>query len=228
MSEPSRAPPKFVSDLAGWYSMTMLALGSRTGLLDTISEGSGTAEEIGARAGVDPRNCLEWLRALTAAGHVTAADGQFALSAETTMVLGPEFPVHARAIIDFASGTPAVMDEVAKAMHTGQGVGPGTYHRSYGEAVATINTPIYAAALVPEWIGGVAGLVETLTTGGQVADIACGNGAAAALIGTAFPRTHVIGYDLDPAVLSRGDCPAMSNSAWRTRGRCRTATGSTS
>lgn len=208
MVDSSHTPPKFLTDLFGWYSMTMLALGWRTGLLDAVGTGPGTVEEIGARAGVDSRNCLEWLRALTAAGHVTTADGVFALSAETTMVLGPRFPVDARAIIKFVSGTPAVVDQVAEAMHTGRGVESATYHLPYGDAVATINSPIYAAALVPEWIAGVPGVSDTLSTGGRVADLACGNGDAAALIAMAFPHAHVVGYDLDPAVRSRAGLPA--------------------
>lgn len=208
MSDPSRTPPKFMTDLFGWYSMTMLGLGSRTGLLDALGQGPGTVEEISARAGVDTRNCLEWLRALTAAGHVSTADGLFALSAETTMVLGPEFPVDARAIIKFVSGTPDVVEQVAQAMYTGGGVESATYQQPYGEAVAEVNTPIYAAALVSEWIAGVPGLAETLSNGGRVADLACGNGGAAALIATAFSRAHVVGYDLNAAVVNGAGLPA--------------------
>lgn len=206
MSE-ENLPPKFLTDLFGWYAMTMLSLGARTGLLAALEQGPGTADDIAARAALDKRNCLEWLRALTAAGHVTQADGVFGLSEETAMVLGPGFPVDAHAIIEFVDRTPDVVEPVAHAMQTGAGVEPYVYQAAYGQAVADINTPTYAAALVPEWIAGVRGLPETLAAGGRAADLACGNGDAAALIAAAYPKAHVVGYDLNADVITEGTMP---------------------
>jgi hypothetical protein len=45
MSDASHAQPKFLTDLFGWYSMTMLGLGARTGLLDALQQGPGTAAD---------------------------------------------------------------------------------------------------------------------------------------------------------------------------------------
>jgi SAM-dependent methyltransferase len=208
MTDTSHAAPKFLTDLFGWYSMTMLGLGSRTGLLAALGQRAGTVEEIAVRAGVDRRNCLEWLRALAAAGHVSEANGVFSLSPETTMVLGPGFPVDARAIVEFVSGTPAVIDQVAQAISTGTGVEPAIFQEAYGEAVARVNAPTYRAALVTEWIAGVPGLADKLSAGGRVADLACGNGTAAVLIATAFPLSHVVGYDLDAGVIDQAGLPA--------------------
>ncbi len=207
VSEAADTLPRFVADLCGWYSMTMLALGSRVGLLDALREGGGTVEEISGRSGVDPRNGREWLRAVTAGGHAVERDGRFELSPETAMVLGPDFPIDARAVIAFAEGAPAVLDSVVDAMVAGSGVDPGTYERAFGAGVARINTPIYLAALVPEWISGVLGMTETLSEGGMVADLACGNGDAAALIAAAFPATRVVGFDQDTIVIGREALP---------------------
>jgi hypothetical protein len=60
VADAQHATPKFLADLFGWYSMTMLAVGARTGLLDALREGPGSAEEIAGRAGADRRNTLEW------------------------------------------------------------------------------------------------------------------------------------------------------------------------
>jgi SAM-dependent methyltransferase len=92
-------------------------------------------------------------------------------------------------------------------MGTGGGVEPAVFQAAYGEAVAEVNTPTYAAALVSEWIAGVPGLTEKLAAGGRVADLACGNGAAAALIATAFPRSQVVGYDLNAGVIDQAGLP---------------------
>lgn len=85
--------------------MTMLGLGARTGLFAALREGPGTVDDLASRAGVDRRNCLEWLRALTAAGHISVSDELFELSAETSAVFGPGFPVDASAVLGFVDGT---------------------------------------------------------------------------------------------------------------------------
>jgi SAM-dependent methyltransferase len=189
-------PPRFVTHLIGWYAMTALAVGSRTGLLDALVDSPGTAEQIASRAGVDPRNAVEWLRAMTAAGHATYDAGRFGLSPETAMVLGPGFPVDARAVVEWVAGASSTLDAVAEAVRSGRGIDPGTYNRAFGAPGARINTPIYRAALVDEWIGGVPGLADRLQQpGARIGDLACGNGDAAATMAQAFPTALVVGYD---------------------------------
>lgn len=207
MSDSGHQPPRFLTQLFGWYALTMLGVGARSGLLDALVEGPGTTEEIAQRAGVDPRNALEWLRALTVAGHATYTEDRFALSAETAMVFGPGFPVDARAIVDFVDRTGDVLAPVDAAIRAGTGVGPQVYQAAYGRAVARINSPTYATALVQEWIGGEPALSDRLSTGGMIADLACGNGDAAALMGRAFPAARVVGFDLDPGLSEESTLP---------------------
>lgn len=196
MAESEGQVPRFLAHLIGWYAMTALAVGSRTGLLDALVESPGTAEELATRAGVDSRNAVEWLRAMTAAGHATYDAGRFALSPETAMVLGPGFPVDARAVVEWVDGASSTLDAVAEAMRSGRGVDPDTYNRAFGAPVGRINTPIYRAALVDEWIAEVPGLADRLQrAGARIADLACGNGDAATIMATAFPSAAVVGYD---------------------------------
>lgn len=208
MTEQHHSLPQFVADLRGWYALTMLALGAQTGLLEALLQGPGTSVEISHRADVDPRNALEWLRALTAAGHVTVSADVFSVSAELAMVASPGFPVDMRAIIEFVAATPGLFEAIGSAMRTGEGVDPAVYHQSYNHAVGRVNTPTYAAALIPDWINGVPGLSLALTAGGRVADLACGNGDVAVLLGDAFPAANVVGFDLDPGVADRKGLPS--------------------
>ena len=46
MTEDAHQPPALIRDLFGWYSLTLLALGDRVGLLDALMVGPGTAAEI--------------------------------------------------------------------------------------------------------------------------------------------------------------------------------------
>lgn len=204
MTEPAPQPPTILRDLFGWYSLTLLALGDRVGLLDALVTGPGTAAEIAARARVDQRNAFEWLRGLVAGGHATHTDGVFTIDPTSAFILGPEFPNDFRAALAFTQEVPSVIDEVAQAVANGRGVAPTSYV-AISAAAGKVNLPTYRQALVEEWIAAVPGLTERLAAGGTVADIAAGGGDAAALVATAFPRARVHAYDL--ADSARGDLP---------------------
>jgi hypothetical protein len=204
VTDEAHGPPPFVRDLFGWYSMVLLGLGRSSGLLDAVLIGPGTAADIAARAGVDTRNALEWLRGLTVAGHATHRDGEFTVDDTTAMVFSAAFPVDARAILDFTIVAPALYPDVVEAMASGKGI-PSSALAGLSSAAGGVNGPTYAAALVDEWIGGVPGLTQLLQEGGAAADLAAGNGDAAALVATAFPRASVIGYDVVPT--RRDDLP---------------------
>jgi SAM-dependent methyltransferase len=201
----SHVPPLFVRDLLGWYSTVLLGLGRTTGLLDALLHGPGTAAEIAGRADVDIRNAFEWLRGLTVAGHVTHQAGEFTIADETAMVFSPAFPVDARKALDFTMVAPTVYDATAQAIQSGKGVHSDLL-APLSAAAGGVNSPTYAATLVPEWIGGVPGLSDTLQNQGSAADLAAGNGDAAALVAAAFPEATVVGYDIAPN--ARPDLPA--------------------
>lgn len=207
MADESQGYPGFVQHLFGWYAITMLALGARTGLLEALLSGGGSAEEISQRAGTDPRNTLEWLRALTASGHVVADGDRFRVAEKTRAVLGPDFPTDVRGVLGFVDGISKVIDDIATGMVSGRGVDPTVYGKAFGPAVGRLNAPMYSAVLVDEWVAGLDGTGRTLREGGAVADIACGNGDAVRLLAQAFPRAHVVGFDVVVPQVSEGDLP---------------------
>ena len=133
---------------------------------------------------------------MTAAGYLAHSDGRFQATDMTRETFGPQFPVSVYAILDGLWAAPQVYDDVVAAVRTGTGI-PGDRLTPYAPFVG-VNTPLYEMALVADWIAAVPGLTETLTRGGRVAEIAPGNGAAAAVLGRAFPNSTVIGYDLSP------------------------------
>jgi 2-polyprenyl-3-methyl-5-hydroxy-6-metoxy-1,4-benzoquinol methylase len=189
--------PKWMTDMLGWYAITMCALGASTGLLDALLERPGSASEIAERSGADERNALEWLRAISAAGYASFDGERFTIDPVTAFVLSPRFPVDARAIVDFAGRSTGLMDDVAAAMRSGDGIAPQRFHDVYGDAIGRINAPIYRTALVDEWIASCEGLVDALSHGGRIADLASGTGDAAVLMARAFPTAEVTAYDLD-------------------------------
>ena len=196
--------PTLIRDLVGWYSFTLLGFGMRSGLLDALMAGPATTPELAARAGVDERNAYEWLRGLTAGGHALHQDGAFTISPETSFLLSPEFAVDMRAVLGITLDAPALFDDVIEAMRTGAGV-PSQKYGQLGSAAGRVNTPTYAAALVQEWIELVPGMSGRLRDGARAADIAAGNGDAAALVATAFPAAQVVAYDVLPS--TRAESP---------------------
>jgi hypothetical protein len=187
--------PLLARHLLGMYAMKTLAMGRASGALEVLVEGPTTAEELAAKAELDERNAALWLRAMAAAGHAHHDDGTFSLDDETRMLLGPAFPADVRAVLDFTFAAFAEPLRVATAaMRTGAGVPPELYG-DLGAAAGAVNTPTYRAALVDEWIAAAPGLRERLETGGRIADLACGNADAAAIMAAAFPQAEVLGYD---------------------------------
>ena len=186
----------FLPQLTGAFAVVLLQIGHRSGLLDAVLAAPGTAEEVAGRAGVDVRNAEEWLRGMTSAGYVEHDGGRFTTSDATATTFGPDFPFDVRSILEGLWSAPRVYDDVVDAVRTGAGI-PSERLAPYAP-FAGVNTPTYRMTLVDEWIGGLPGLADRLRAGGRVAELAPGNGAAAALVGMAFPASTVVGYDLAP------------------------------
>jgi hypothetical protein len=174
--------PPFFAHLGGAFAVVLLQVGRQTGLLDAVLAG-GTAADVASRAGADARNADEWLRGMTVAGYLTHDDGVFTPTETTTMTFSAAFPVSVPAILDGLWAAPQVYDDVVAAVRTGRGI-PSERLTAYAP-FAGVNTPTYEQALVGDWVAAVPGLTEHLTSGARVAEIAPGNGAAAAILARA-------------------------------------------
>lgn len=202
--------PLLIRHLLGFYAIDTLAMGRASGALGVLAESPGTSDQIAARAGLDGSNADVWLRAMVAAGHARHEDGTFSLDPETAMVLGPDFPIDFGAVLDFAHasfGEP--LRAAVHAMRTGAGVPPEQY-AELGAAAGGVNSRLYRAALVDEWIAAAPGLRDRLATGGRIADLACGNGDAAATMAAAFTRAEVQGYDPGTPEGAHADVPNLT------------------
>jgi SAM-dependent methyltransferase len=188
--------PPFFGHLVGAFSVLLLQLGRQSGLLETVLAGGGTAREIAGRADVDVRNADEWLRGMTVAGYLSEEDGVFAPTPMTSVTFSTDFPVSVTSVLDGLWAAPQVYEDVVSAIRSGAGISSDRL-APYAPFVG-VNTPTYRTALVAEWFASVPGLTDRLAAGARVAEIAPGNGAAAAIVGKAFPASTVVGYDLEP------------------------------
>jgi len=202
------AAPLLLQHLNGMYAMQVLAVGDRSGALAALLDGPGDAAEIAARSALDERNVEQWLRCMHAAGYARHEAGVFRLTPEAAATFDDGFPIDARGILDFVFAISGEgVRRIPDAMRTGEGVQPGAF-AELGAAASRINSRLYAAALVDEWIARDPALVARLGAGAAIADIACGDGDATAQLAWAFPRSRVIG--IDPGARPRTDVPNLT------------------
>ncbi|MFD6701263.1 MULTISPECIES: class I SAM-dependent methyltransferase [unclassified Microbacterium] len=191
--------PLLLQHLDGMYAIQALAVGERSGALAALLDGPGDAAGIAERAGLDERNVAQWLRCMHAAGYARHDAGVFRIDPETATTFGDGFAIDARGILDFVYAISGdLVRRIPEAMRAGAGVAPAAF-TGLGAAASRINSRLYRAALVDEWIASDPALRARLETGAAVADIACGDGDAAAQLARAFPRSRVIGVDPDAA-----------------------------
>src|SRR5262249_55469889 len=80
-----------LTDVAGTMATIFCVVGDRLGLFAALDEGPATAAELAARASIDERYALGWLRGRPSAGHLEQeADGRYALPAAHAPVLARE------------------------------------------------------------------------------------------------------------------------------------------
>ncbi|MBX3607606.1 MAG: class I SAM-dependent methyltransferase [Piscinibacter sp.] len=195
-----------IADITAGYTGVMISLGSQLGLYRALAyAGPLSAKEVAQRAGCAERYVREWLNAQAAGGYLVyhAVSDTYEMTPEQAMVLADEdSPVY----IPPAWNVPAAMwaDEpkALEAFRTGRGVAWGEHDERMSCGVAAFYRNGYRAALVPQWLPALDGVVEQLEAGIAVADIGCGHGHATLLLAEAFPNSRFFGYDTHAASLA--------------------------
>ncbi len=189
-----------VIDLSAGYGGVMVSIGGKLGLYKALA-GAGplSARELSTRTRCAERYVREWLNSQAASGYLTyhAVSDTYELSPEHALVLADE---NSPLYVPHAWNTPASMwlDEgkTLEAFRTGKGVAWGDHSGRLFCGVAAFYRNAYRAALVPEWLPALDGVVERLNDGIEVADVGCGHGHSSVLIAEAFPKSRVHGFDV--------------------------------
>lgn len=193
-----------LNQLSGWAASVLLGVGLRTGLLDAVLIGPGTAEQIAERAGTSVPSTREWLAAVVAAGHLIHRAGTFTARRGLAAALdSPDLPVDLRAFLELPLAAPQLHGELLRAVREGGGIGYPTLHEVFGPLSERLEQRLLRTHLVKEWIPAVPGLSERLADGAEVLDIGCGSGEAVLLLAERYPASRFLGVDLDTAALDR-------------------------
>lgn len=201
----------FGSLLNGMELLTV-GLGVQTGLYAALRDsGPVTAAELANRARVAERYALEWLEQQATAGIVQVAVAGEAASRRYELPAG-----HAEALLDADSpgyiaaavpglvGLAKLLEVVATAYRTGEGVSFDRYGTEIREHIGAFNRPMFVNELTSEWLPALGEVHQRLRSGAPVRalDVACGTGWSSIALAQAYPTVRVDGIDLDEASIA--------------------------
>lgn len=193
--------PQLFADVARWYAATTLALGIRTGLIDALLAGGGSAAELAAAARVDPDNAARWADAMVVGGYAAVADGRYEPLEESLGLLRGGVPIDVRAVVELLVPLGSLLPRVVAAIDDGGGIGSAEFQAALGMTSERVNAPTYRAFLLDEWIAGHPELMAALERGIDVAEVGPGSGTALRILARAFHASRFVGYDVDVATV---------------------------
>jgi SAM-dependent methyltransferase len=188
-----------LGDLAASYGGVMVSIGHKLGLYRALAgRGPLSSIELAARTNLEERYVREWLDSQVASGYLDYHEESrtYELPEEYVPVLADaSSPIYLPAAFDVPGSMWLDQERTLDAFRTGEGVPWGERHSQLQCGVASFYRNAYAAALVPEWLPALDGVVEKLERGARVADVGCGHGHSTLLMAAAFERSRFDGVD---------------------------------
>jgi hypothetical protein len=182
-------------------------LGLELGLYQALNDlGAATEAEVAARAGVAPRYAHEWLEQQATAGYLAcddparpAEERRYQLSpGHAEVLLDADSPYHAAPVAVTFAGVATVLPQLLQAYRVG-GVPYAAYRPQMRRGIAALNRPMFLHELASTWLPAVPEADRRLRSAppARVLDLGCGLGASSIALARAYPRTQVLGVDLD-------------------------------
>ena len=201
------------SKLEGAVTAGMIHLGDRLGLYAVMASSTDgdTSESLALKAGLHERWVREWLHNQIAARIVTCADLSdsqpiFHLSPEGVAVLAtPNHPAYGMGMFHRLPQTMGALSAMPEAFRTGVGLDYDSHGPEGAVGIERSFEPWNQNFLIPIVIPALAGMQQKLTAGARVADIGCGSGGAALLMGSSFPNSVIDGFDISRFALERAE-----------------------
>lgn len=201
------------SKLEGAVTAGMIHLGDRLGLYEVMASSvdGDTSDSLASKAGLHERWVREWLHNQVAARIVTCADLSdnqpiFHLSPEGVAVLAsPNHPAYGMGMFHRLPQTMGALESMPEAFRTGLGHDYDSHGPEGAVGIERSFEPWNQSFLIPMVIPALDGMKEKLSSGVRVADIGCGSGGAALLMGSTFPNSIIDGFDISRFALERAE-----------------------
>jgi SAM-dependent methyltransferase len=200
---------KVLADTSGMAVTIMAHIGDRLGLFKTLTEaGALTSTELAARAQVNERYALEWLRGMTSAGYLAydAPTQRFSLPAEHRAVFAHDTSqVFFGGIHQFLLGVTGPLEQVIHAFRNGGGVPQSAYSESAWEGLERDAIVTAENWLVKRWLPELPDVRAKLAEarGALIGDIGFGGGRALIKLAQTFPHSRYVGYDVFAPTVER-------------------------
>jgi SAM-dependent methyltransferase len=126
-----------------------------------------------------------------------ADSGRYQLSPEQAMLFAQEdSPAFVVGGFQTALAAGRIVDRLANAFRTGEGIGWHEHHHQVFHGCARFYRAGYLHNLVQTWIPSLDGVKAKLDAGICVADIGCGLGYSTTIMASAFPNSQFVGFDI--------------------------------
>jgi ubiquinone/menaquinone biosynthesis C-methylase UbiE len=197
--------------LEGAVTSGMIHLGDRLGLYRTLAASPEpmSIQALASTLELHPRWVQEWAHNQAAAKivqHHRADDGTelLSLSPEGRIVLADEEnPAFGMGMFHRLPQTMESLRHLPESFRTGIGRDYDSHGPEGAVGIERSFEPWSNAHLLPTVLPALDGIVERLDAGASVADIGCGAGGAAVLMGRRFPNSQIVGYDISRYALER-------------------------
>lgn len=190
----------------------MIHLGDQLGLYGALAAGDGdTSGSLASKTGLHERWVREWLHNQVAARIVACDDlgadsPIFRLTPEAVAVLAtPDHPAYGMGMFHRLPQTMGALVRMPESFRSGIGHDYDSHGPEGAVGIERSFEPWNQNHLIPTVLPALEGLRTRLEAGARVADIGCGAGGLALLIGRTFPASTVIGYDISQHALSRAN-----------------------
>ncbi len=190
---------RVVVDTGGVFAIALCYIGDRLGLFRAMADGKTlTSEELAQKTNLNERYVREWLKGLVAAEYIEYKQDsdRYFMTAEQAFVLANEDS------FSFVGGVfqltiPSIVQvhRLMEAFRKGGGLSYEELGSEVAEGIDRVHRPAFKYLLAKEWLPGVPGLKERLDQGISVLDVGCGLGRASVVIGSAYPRSVILGLD---------------------------------
>lgn len=196
-----------LGELAASYAGVLVSAGHKLGFYRALAEhGPLSALELAARTGCEERYVREWLDGQVAGDylvHHEASDAYELPAAHVPVLVDEDSPVFMPPAFEIPGALWFDQERMIAAFRTGAGIPWGEHDERLYCGVSAFYRNAYRAALVPEWLPALDGVVEALERGARVADVGCGHGHSTVLMAEAFPRSRFTGVDTHDASVAQ-------------------------
>ena len=199
------------SKLEGAVTSGMIHLGDHLGLYTALAAANSghTSQSLADSTGLHERWVREWLHNQVAARIVSCNDlgaqiPVFHLTPEAVAVLAtPSHPAYGMGMFHRLPQTMGALVHMPESFRTGLGRDYDSHGPEGAVGIERSFEPWNSNFLLPLVIPALTGVQQKLESGARVADIGCGAGGLALLLGKTFPKSEIIGYDISRHALAR-------------------------